>query len=101
MTTIFDNGIVDGILPSIITALAGTWDATESDVILGNITVGFRYNVSTIAGYPYDAPNGAAMWLTTMAIIAYTDGTSANKVFTEELALDKQAKMVILIARNI
>lgn len=105
MIRIFDNGINEGKLADMITAMAGTWGNEEltngDDIMLGNIIVGFRYNVSSITGCPYNLPNGDEQWLTTMAIIAYSDGTSENKTFTETLSLSKQAKMVILITRNI
>jgi len=105
MIRIFDNGMDEGKIKDMITALAGTWGTEEltngDDIMLGNIIIGFRYNVTTVAGYPYNLPNGDEMWLTTMAIIAYSDDTSENKSFTDNLSLSKEAKMVILITRNI
>ena len=105
MIRIFDNGINENKLPDMVTALVGTWGVDEhndgDDIILGNIIVGLRYNVTTMVGYPYNLPNGDEMWSQTMAIIAYDDGTSENKTFTDVLTLSKQAKMVILITRKI
>ena len=98
---IFDNGLDGTKVQDLLTAVAGIWGVTElddgEDIAIGNIIVGFRYNVTSITGYPL----GDADWLTTMAIISYNDGTSEIKTFTDGITLSKTGKMVILITRNL
>jgi hypothetical protein len=104
---IFDNGLEGDKLQDVITAIAGTWGSTEldnndEDIAIGNIIVGFRYNYSgSLAGYPYNLPDGSEGWHTTMAFISYDDGTSAIKTFTDELMITSTASMIILITRNL
>lgn len=104
---IFDNGLEGDKLQDVLTAIAGTWGNTEldnddEDIAIGNIIVGFRYNFSgSLAGYPYNLPDGIEAWHTTMAIISYADGTSANLTFTDTLMITKDASMIILITRNL
>lgn len=98
---IFDNGLDGAKLQDLLTAVAGIWGITEvtdgEDIAIGNIILGFRYNATSIAGYPL----GDTEWHTTMALISYTDGTSEIKTFTDALTLSKEGKMVILITRNL
>ena len=87
-------------LPDMLTAMVGLWGVEElpngDDVMVGNVIIGFRYNTNTVSGYTGHQDT----WITTMAIIAYVDGTSENRSFTETLTLSKQATIIILIARS-
>lgn len=99
---IFDNGLEGDKLQDILTAVAGIWGTTElenngEDIAIGNIIIGFRYDITALVGYPL----GDSDWHKTMALISYADGTSEIKTFTSELTLTKQATMVVLITRNL
>lgn len=99
---IFDNGLEGDKLQDILTAMTGIWGVTElgnkdEDIAIGNVIIGFRYDVTELVGYPlYDTE-----WNITMALISYIDGTSTIKTFTSGLTLEKKATMVILITRNL
>lgn len=98
---IFDNGLDGTKVQDLLTAVAGVWGVTEvtngEDIAMGNIIIGFRYDTTSITGYPL----GDSDWHTTMAIISYNDGTSEIKTFTDKITLSKTGKMVILITRNL
>lgn len=96
MIRIFDNALDGNKIADILTAIAGTWGATDLDddgvdIAIGNITVGFRYNTRNISAYP----------TVTMAIISYVDGTSDIKTISNDLTLLREASMIILITRNL
>lgn len=99
---IFDNGLEGDKLQDILTAVAGIWGTTEldndgEDIAIGNIIIGFRYDVTELVGYPLGSDN----WHNTMALISYSDGGSEIKTFTSWLTLTKKANMVVLITRNL
>lgn len=96
MINIMDNGLSSETkLRDIIVALSGVWGETgEGDIYLGKVIVGIRLDTDTLA--PLNDDNGAKY--DTMAIVAYTDGTSDNLHITTTTSMVKQVSMAILIA---
>lgn len=99
---------IDEILPMSVhdlqTALAGVWGVDESaetftELALGSLNVRLYQGSKTVSPQEYSRGAGTD-YITTLAILSFTDGTSVTETLVGPKTYTKTIKMGVLIARQ-